>query len=323
MAPELLRSIGLDGLLILVSIGLLWKGADVLVESAARIGRRMGLSELVIGLTIVAFGTSAPEFAVTLQAALAGRSDISVGNVVGSNIFNLGFVLGGVALIRGIGTSRSVVWRDALFLVGVTLLLRLFINDQHLVRAEGLTMIALLGVYLAILFWQRDGLIELDELASGQGGWRDGLLLLVGIAVVVGGGHLLVESASSLARAFGVSDWVIGVTIVAAGTSSPELFTSLVAASRGHHGISVGNLIGSDLFNLLGVLGLAAVINPRMVVDPEALASVSVLIAMVVLVLVFLRTGWRLSRLEGALLVGINAVRWVADFTGNGLHLPW
>lgn len=323
MSPELLRSLVLDGLLILVSIGLLWKGADVLVESAARIGRRLGLSELVIGLTIVAFGTSAPEFAVTLQAALAGRSDISVGNVVGSNIFNLGFVLGGVALIRGIGTSRSVVWRDASFLVGITLLLRLFINDQHLVRVEGLTMIALLVVYLGILFWQRDGLIELDELAPGQGGWRDGLLLLVGVAVVVGGGHLLVESASSLARAFGVSDWVIGVTIVAAGTSSPELFTSLVAATRGHHGISVGNLIGSDLFNLLGVLGLAAVINPRMVVDPDALASVSVLIVMVVLVWIFLRTGWRLSRLEGALLVGINAVRWVADFTGNGLRLPW
>ena len=114
-----------------------------------------------------------------------------------------------------------------------------------------------------------------------------------------------------------------GVTIVAAGTSSPELFTSLVAATRGHHGISVGNLIGSDLFNLLGVLGLAAVINPRMVVDPDALASVSVLIVMVVLVWIFLRTGWRLSRLEGALLVGINAVRWVADFTGNGLRLPW
>ncbi|MCB0215331.1 MAG: sodium:calcium antiporter [Caldilineae bacterium] len=323
MSPELLRSLVLDGLLILVSIGLLWKGADVLVESAARIGRRLGLSELVIGLTIVAFGTSAPEFAVTLQAALAGRSDISVGNVVGSNIFNLGFVLGGVALIRGIGTSRSVVWRDASFLIGITLLLRLFINDQHLVRVEGLTMIALLVVYLGILFWQRDGLIELDELAPGQGGWRDGLLLLVGVAVVVGGGHLLVESASSLARAFGVSDWVIGVTIVAAGTSSPELFTSLVAATRGHHGISVGNLIGSDLFNLLGVLGLAAVINPRMVVDPDALASVSVLIVMVVLVWIFLRTGWRLSRLEGALLVGINAVRWVADFTGNGLRLPW
>ncbi len=322
MSPELGRSLIIDIPLILISIGLLWKGADVLVEAAARIGKRLGLSELIIGLTIVAFGTSAPEFAVTLQAALDGRADISVGNVVGSNIFNLGFVLGGVAAIRAIGTTRSVVLRDGLFLVFVTLLLRFFIGDQRLSTGEGGSMMLLLVAYLAVLFLQRDDLS--DEEIEGEASWRDPILLAVGIAAVVGGGHLLVESASGVARAIGISDWVIGVTIVAAGTSAPELATSLVAALRGHQGISIGNLIGSDIFNLLGVLGLAAVINPNMTVDADALGSVSLLIFMVCLVVVFLRTGWRLSRTEGAILLIINALRWVADFTDlSWLRLPW
>jgi cation:H+ antiporter len=324
MNPELGRILAIDLPLIVLSIALLWKGADFLVESASRIGKQLGLSELVIGLTIVAFGTSAPEFAVTVQAALAGRSDISVGNVVGSNIFNLGFVLGGVALIKAIGTNRPVVYRDGFFLIFVTLLLRVFIADQSLSTLEGASMLALLAAYLLLLFYQRDPLNDGEEEIEGKATRRDWLILLGSLVAVVGGGHLLVESASAVARAFGVSDWVIGVTIVAAGTSAPELATSLVAALRGHQGLSIGNLLGSDIFNLLGVLGTAAVLNPHMTVDADALGSVSLLVLMVCVVVFFLRTGWRLSRTEGFLLVAVNALRWYADFNPNiHLRLPW
>ena len=323
MSDAIVRVLAFNLPIAFFAIALLWKGADGLVESASRLGRRVGVSDLVIGLTIVAFGTSAPEFAVTLPAALAGRSDISVGNVVGSNIFNLGFVLGGVAMIRGIGTSRKVVYRDGVFLILVTLLLRFFINDLRLARAEGVTMVLLLVGYLIYLYFEREPLHdELVEFGEDEGNKvaRDIAMMAIGIVAVVAGGHLLVESASAIARAFDISDWVIGVTIVAAGTSAPELATSLVAALRGHEGMSIGNLIGSDIFNLLGVLGSAAILNSAMTVDKDALGSVTLLVVMVMVVVVFLRTGWRLSRAEGFLLVSVNALRWVADFMdGNPL----
>ena len=300
-------------LLIIVSILLLWKGADWVVESASRIGKRFGMSDIVIGLTIIAFGTSAPEFAVTLSAALRGQGDISVGNVVGSNIFNLGFVLGGVAAIRAIQTNPSLVKRDGSVLIGTTILLLIFMLDLHLSRWEGMTLFILLISYMGYLLWKREALGE-EEVIEGEATWRDGLMLLLGLTAIVGGGHLLVESASGLALRFGISEWVIGVTIVAAGTSAPELVISLVAVLRGRHGISIGNLIGSDIFNLQGVLGLAAMINP-MVVDREALSSISILIVMVIVVVIFIRTGWSVSRKEGVFLVAVNLVRWVLDFT--------
>ena len=303
-----------DILVIIISVGALWLGADWVVESASRIGKKFGMSDLVIGLTIVAFGTSAPEFAVTISAALNGQGDISVGNVVGSNIFNLGFVLGGVAAIRAISTTPKLVYRDGFFLIGVTILLRIFVNDLNISHIEGAFMIALLAVYMGYLLWKREGMHS-DEIAAGEANWMDGLKLLGGLTLIVGGGHFLVESASNLARAFGVSEWVISVTIVAAGTSTPELATSLTAVLKGQHGISIGNLIGSDIFNLLGVLGVATLLNPHMTVDPGARISISILIVMVALVVLFMRTGWRISRTEGAGLVVINLIRWWMDFS--------
>jgi len=303
----------LDIIIIIVSIVALWKGADWVVEAASRIGKKFGMSDLVIGLTIVAFGTSAPEFAVTIAAALKGQGDISVGNVVGSNIFNLGFVLGGVAAIKAIQTSSSLVYRDGLILIGITILLRFFVQDLRMSSTEGTILVVLLLAYMGFLLWKREAIH--DEGVAGQATWTDGLRLLAGLVLVVGGGHFLVESASSLARVFGISEWVIGVTIVAAGTSAPELATSLVAVLKGRSGISIGNLVGSDIFNLLGVLGVATLLNPRMTVDPQARTSIFILICMVILVVVFMRTGWRVSRREGAFLVVINLVRWIFDFT--------
>lgn len=304
-------TIALDFLIIAGCILGLWLGAVWVVESATRVARKLGMSDLIIGLTVVAIGTSAPEFAVTAVAALEGQSDISVGNVVGSNIFNLGFILGGLALFRGVSTSRRLVFRDGGMLIGTTALLVAFLSDLTMTRWEGIVLMVILVTYIALLIYQRAESEE--EIPEGNFRWLDVPMLLAGLAVIVASGHFFVEAASNLARHIGISEWVIGVTIVAIGTSAPEIATSLVALLRGHHGMSAGNLIGSDLFNLLGVLGLAALLQP-MTVDPAARGSVLLLAGMVVLVVVMMRTGWKLSRLEGGLLVLITAVRWVFDF---------
>ena len=301
-------------LIVIVCIAGLWVGGSWIVDAAARIARKIGMSELVIGLTIVAIGTSAPEFAVTIAAALNGQADISVGNVVGSNIFNLGFILGGVALVAGIPTSRKLVMRDGLMLIAATLLLLLFLFDLRLATWEGIVLMTVLVSYVSYLIVKRDGGDSAEELPDGDFRWLDIPALIGGIALIVTSGHFLVESASEIARHFGMSEWVIGVTIVAAGTSAPELATSLMGVLRGKHGISVGNLIGSDLFNLLGVLGLAAIISP-LTVESGAMGSMILLCGLVMLVVIMLRTGWKLTRFEGGLLVAINLVRWVADFT--------
>lgn len=306
---------------VLVTICIVGSGAHLLVDSAARIAKRLGISELVIGLTVVAFGTSAPEFAVTLIAAFKGQGDISVGNIVGSNIFNLGFILGGCAIVRAIPTSPTLLWRDGSVLAGTTLLLLALIGwDLRLDRYDGALLFVLLGLYLGYLFMKRKVLPEIElgikPVVVGKDKHslpRDCLMLVVGLACIVGGSHLLIASASAIAREMGISEWVIGVTIVAAGTSAPELATSLAGVLKGRYGISAGNLIGSDIFNLLGVLGLAGMLR-TIEVDVAARVSLVSLSAMVFLVLVFMRTGWRVSRLEGLILVAIGLARWVLDF---------
>lgn len=327
MAPWLM-----DNLLylasVIASIFLLWKGADALVDAAARIARRYNVSELVIGLTLVAAGTSAPEFAVSIGAALKGQSDISIGNVVGSNIFNLGLILGSCAMIRPILTSKALVYRDSLFLVGVTIVLATFLNDLTLSRGEGAIMVAMLIGYLGVLFWQRSaGPAEEgppgedsngDDAVASQpeegGQIRDFGIVGLCLAIVVGGSQLLVYGASGLATTFGMSQWAIAVTVVAAGTSAPELVTSLSAAVKGRYGISAGGLIGSDIYNMLGVLGAAGIIRP-MIIDPFAKDGVWVLVGAVILVVLFMRSGWRVGRWEGAVLVTVALARWWADLS--------
>ncbi len=300
-------------------------GAKTVVDSASALATRLGVSELILGLTVVALGTSAPEFAVTIVAALKGRSAISVGNIVGSNIFNLGFILGGAALVRVIPTDRELVWRDGVVLVGSTLLLVLLIGrDLTLSHADGWILFGLLGVYLTYL-WQarrngqpRGGDEEEeapapDAVRPGRLVWRDTGVLLLGLGVVGFSSHLLVESASALARDFGITEWVIAVTIVAAGTSVPEMATSLAGVVRGHMAISAGNIIGSDIFNLLGVLGLAGILH-TMHLELPARSSLMALSGMAILVLILMRSGWRLTRAEGFLLVLVGVLRWGLDF---------
>ena len=307
----------LDFLIVFLSVLMLWKGADWLVDSAAEIAHTLKVSDLIIGLTVVAFGTSAPEFAVTISAAITKQSDISIGNVIGSNIFNLGFILGGTAIIRPISTNKKMFDRDGLFLLIVTaLIFFLFFGfngwtpDDHFTRLEGLLLFSLLISYVAFLFIKKD---PPEEVNPSKATLSSYVFFFIGLISIVLGGHLMVTHASNIARFYGISDWVIAVTIVAAGTSAPEFATSIAAAIKGRHGIAIGNLIGSDLFNLLGVLGLAGIINPS-IIARDVFDSVFVLVLMVGLTLLLIRTKWRISRIEGAILVSINLIRWYFDF---------
>ena len=307
----------LDCILVLLSIIMLWKGAEWLVDSAAEIAHTLHVSDLVIGLTVVAFGTSAPEFAVTISAAFSGQSEISIGNVIGSNIFNLGFILGGTAVIRPISTSPKLFNRDGLYLlISTSIIFFMFFgldgwtpNDAYSKTEGGFLFLMLIG-YILYLFLKKE---PVEDTHPHSATWLSYIYFIVGLISIVAGGHLMVTHASNVARYLGVSDWIIAVTIVAAGTSAPELATSITAALKGRHGIALGNLIGSDLFNLLGVLGLAGIINPTMI-EQEIYFSVFNLIMMVGLVLLMIRTNWRISRIEGGILVMINLIRWYFDF---------
>ncbi len=321
MSPNLLGDVAL----LVIATGLLWKGADWVVTAASRIARRFRLSDIVIGMTVVALGTSAPEIVVTLVAALKGAPNIAVANVVGSNIFNVGFILGACALVCAIPTNETLVRRDAAALFGASALLALCLDDQHLGRIEGLFMMLLLGGFLYYVLGRRGGEAERlsdHELETEPATWEDGPLLLAGLAAVVGGAHLLVSSAQDVAGDFGLSEWAIGVTIVAAGTSLPELAVSVAAARQGRPGIIAGTLIGSDIHNVLGVLGLAAFLHP-LDIDPVSQDSILMMVVMVGLLVLFMRSGWRLSRWEGALLVLFATLRWSHDLApALGFRLP-
>ena len=300
-----------DVTIVLVCVGVIAKGAAWLVDSASKISKRLGISELVIGLTILALGTSAPEFAVSILAALKGVGNIAIGNIVGSNIFNLGFILGGTAIIHSLKTSRILIVRDGFFLLFGTFILLFFLWDLTLTKFEGGVLFSLLILYLGYLYIKREPL-ETKQV-MGKMHWWDPLMLIGGLALVLVGAHFMVESAINLARYMGVSEWVIGATVIAAGTSAPEFATSLAAALRSRYGMSVGNLIGSDIFNLFGVLGVAGILN-NITVSLDARMHLVFLSLMVALVLVFMRTGWVVSRREGYILVMIGLVRWINSF---------
>lgn len=294
-------------LIILVCIFGLWSGAVWIVESATRIAKKLGLSELIIGLTIVAIATSAPEFAVSISAAIAGKMSISVGNVVGSNIFNLGVILGLVALFGSIKISKTMLYRDLSLLVFTGILLLIFFADLTLSFVEGIILAATLVIYLIYLIRHKQKSEE--ELPAGEFKWYDTIRLIAGVGLIILCADKLVESSSALARLFGISEWMIGITIVAAGTSVPELATSIVAVTKGRHGISIGNLIGSDIFNMLGVLGIAAIIKPLTIAETDYL-SIILLTVTLIIIFIMVRTGWKISRLEGVILIAIALARW-------------
>jgi len=293
--------------IIIGTVFALWGGAVWVVESASRIAKKFGLSQLVIGLTVVAIGTSAPEFAVSISAALAGKLSISVGNVVGSNIFNLGIILGLVAIMSSVKTNKTLVSRDGTLLVIAGILLVLFFYDLELSIFEGILLVLTLSIYMFVLLRSKSPLEE--EIPEGEFTWKDIPMIIIGIALIIAGAHFLVESSSEIARSFGISEWMIGITIVAAGTSIPEFATSVVAITKGKHGISIGNLIGSDLFNLLGVLGVASIIRP-LAISQSDYYSIIILSVYLIFLLAMMRFRWPIGKIEGTILILIAIFRW-------------
>lgn len=297
--------------IIAISVAALWGGAVWVVISASKLAKKLGLSELVIGLTVVAIATSAPEFAVTVVAAVNGQSAISVGNVIGSNIFNLGIILGLVSFFSIIKTDKKLLYRDGSILIFCGLILLWFYSDLVLEFYEGVILTVLLISYVIYLI--KSGEIIEEEIPEGEFKLLDIPKLIVGVALIIIAADFLVDASSEIARDFGLSEWMIGVTIVAAGTSVPELATSLVAIIKGKHGISAGNLIGSDIFNMLGVLGVASILRPLSITASDYDSLILLTISMVIL-FVILRTHWKITKLEGMILIFIALVRWSIVF---------
>ena len=292
-------------------------GAEALVRGASKLSLSFGISPLVVGLTVVAFGTSAPEMAVSVQSAWVGQVDIAIGNVVGSNIFNVLFILGVSALITPLLVNQQLIRQEVPVMIAVSLLLWALAADGGIGRWDGVLLFALIVAYTVLVIRQsrRDTKAIRDEydeaFAAGPSAWDahwgvQVLLILGGLALLVLGARWLVEAAILFARYLGVSELVIGLTIVAAGTSLPEVATSILAAIRGERDIAVGNVVGSNIFNILAVLGASAVIAPgTLTVSPAILAfDLPIMVAVAVACLPVFFTGSLIARWEGLLFLG-------------------
>lgn len=294
----------LDIFLIVLGVTMVLYGADRLTEGASALARRMNVPEIIIGLTIVAAGTSAPELFVSMVSALKGTPDLAVGNVVGSNTMNCMLIVGCAAMVAPMTISRSTVKKDIPFSVGASVLLMLLEFNGFLGRLDGLLLLAGFVAFMAYTLSQaRNGQAEA---VSGSLQLRpvfSVLYVLGGLAMLVVGSNLFVDSASSVAYALGISEGVVGLTIVAGGTSLPELATSVVAARKGQSAIAIGNVIGSNVFNILLILGLTATIRP-LEIEGITTIDLAVMLLSVVLVWLFSRTRYTVDRWEGAVLVG-------------------
>lgn len=299
-------------------LALLILGADWLVRGASGLAAKIGISPLVVGLTVVAFGTSAPEMAVSVQSSLAGQADIAVGNVVGSNIFNILLILGISAVITPLVVQQQLIRLDVPLMIGVSLLVYFMSLDGVIGRLEaGLLFLGVI-VYTAFLIIQsrresnREVEQEYEQEFAGkpEPGWKPWVvnigLVVIGLGLLVYGSDLLVESAAAIARWLGLSELIIGLTIVAAGTSMPEVAASIAAAIKGERDIAVGNVVGSNLFNLLAVLGLGGLASPvGLPVSSSAIAfDMPVMIAVALATLPIFFTGCRIDRWEGWLFLG-------------------
>lgn len=298
-----------DLLLLVLGMALLYGGAEALVRGASRLAGSLGLAPLVVGLTVVAFGTSAPEMVVSVVGAVEGRTGVALGNVIGSNIFNIGLVLGLAALVRPVSVDVRIVRREIPILLVASVGMVVLMWDGQLSRLDGAAATVAFVVYMAFVVRQAtraSGGATSDPASEAVApGGRAGsiLLVVVGLAGLVAGAHLLVEAAVAMARALGLSELVIGLTIVAAGTSLPEVATSTVASARGEGDMAVGNVVGSNLFNLLAILGVSALVRPIPVPAGGHMVELLVMVGAVVLLLPLARSGAELSRWEGAGLV--------------------
>ena len=293
----------LDVVLIVVGVALVLFGADRLTEGASALARRMNVPEIIIGLTIVAAGTSAPELFVSLVSALKGTPDLAVGNVVGSNTMNAMLIVGCAAMVAPMTISRSTVKKDIPFSVGASVLLILLAVDSFLGRVDGIILLLGFAVFMAYTLMQAKTGSTDEVQAETSPVWRNIVYLVGGLLGLVLGSNLFVDSASSVAYALDISEGVVGLTVVAGGTSLPELATSVVAARKGQSAIAIGNVIGSNVFNILLILGLTATISP-MEIEGITTIDMAVMLISVALVWMFSFTRYTVERWEGAVLVG-------------------
>lgn len=321
---------------LVIGLVLLVGGAEALVKSASKLAATAGISPLVIGLTVVAFGTSAPELAVSLQASLSQQADIALGNVVGSNICNVLLILGISAMISPLVVAQQLIRLDVPIMIGVSALVMLFGWDGQIGRSDG--VILFLGgiAYTLFLLYQsrrdKDPVVQAEYAqfeqrshSSKETALNVGLLG-VGLVMLVAGSQLLIQSAVTIATLLGVSELMIGLTVVAVGTSLPELATSVTASLRGESDIAVGNVVGSNIFNILIVLGLSSAVAPTGTgVSPAAIAfDIPVMIAVAAMCLPICFTGNKISRKEGALLFTYYLL-YVGYLATNMINpgLPW
>ncbi len=303
-------------LLLIVGGALVLFGADRLTDGATALARRFGVTEMVIGLTVVALGTSLPEFVTSFMSTLKGSSDISIGNIVGSNIFNTLVIVGASALVYPIVIRKSTVTKDIPFSVLASIMLIVVVFDvaldgaamNILARTDGLLMLGFFSVFMAYTFFMARNTEELST--SNESNvpvkqmpyWKIFLFIILGLAGLVLGGNLFVESACEIALSLGISETVVGLTIVAAGTSLPELATSVVAARKGSSAIAIGNVVGSNIFNIFFVMGMCATIAPMKVGNISYIDLALMLVSMLML-WGFSFSKRKIERWEGALLV--------------------
>ena len=313
-------------LLLLLSIGVLVAGAELLVRGAGKLAHQLGVSHFVIGVTVVGFGTSAPELAASIASATTGHPEIAVGNVIGSNIMNIALVLGMTAIIAPIPVDRGIIRRETVVMIAVSFVpLAALATHRTVGRLFGATMTAGL---LAFLWWsftssRRDGGHPAEDesipAVPGRGGMSmliDLLVMSAGLILLVLGADRLVSSATEVARGLGVSEVVIGLTIVAGGTSAPELATSLIAVARGKTDLGVGNILGSCIFNILGILGITAIVTPIEIPIEVFQFDLPVMILVAIATVPILFSGHRISRFEGCLLTASFVLYTVMLFVG-------
>lgn len=303
----------MEYILLIAGFVLLIKGADFFVEGSSSVARLLRIPTIIIGLTIVAFGTSAPELAVSLSASLADSNDIAVGNVIGSNIFNLLVVIGACGVVAPLAVDKKILYGDYLFGIMVTaVMLALFIRDRVLSRVDGCLLLAIFGYFLfqmirnTLASRAAGGTPSVEEVSKPQNPVKSVIFIAGGLSAIVWGGDLVVNNASLIAASFGLSETLIGLTVVAFGTSLPELVTSVVASRKGENGLALGNVIGSNIFNILMVLAASAAVKP-IYVSFWSVIDAGCLIVFSIFVMLWCRTNEKISRAEGLTMLAMYA----------------
>jgi len=295
-------------ILLIIGFILLIKGADYFVEGSSNLAKALKIPTLIIGLTVVAFGTSAPEAVVSIVASTKGSNEIALSNIIGSNIFNLLAVLGISAIVKGLKASRQIITKDFLFSILATLVLIAMMFDKFLsgdklniiTRGEGLVLLSILVLYVYSLILtaskEKKLIKEKHKLTP-----KDILMLVLGLSAVILGGELVVKSSQQIALNLGISETLVGLTIVSIGTSLPELVTSIVAAKKGETDIALGNVIGSNIFNILFVLGISSTLSP-ILVNSQSLIDVLILLGITIICYIFTIYNQRIGRTKGIIM---------------------